>query len=212
MKTIRTLSLLLIVFLLFTGCNFRINRSIRIDDGKTVNNSQNTVNGNIRIGENCTIKGKCRSVNGVIEVGENSHVRSLQSINGGITLDRYVEAKGKVESINGNVICDQGVKIKRSISAINGTIELDETLVEGDITTYNGDIELFNRTEVKGDIIVKRSKGDSSRNRRLRIEIADGSVVHGDIHVKDKDIKVTVVLSNGGRVEGRVRNAELIER
>ena len=77
--------------------------------------------------------------------------------------------------------------------------------------TYNGDIELLRRSVVQGDIIVKRSKGNSHRRRRLKIEIAEESVVEGNLIVKDKYMDVKVILSEGGKVNGRIRNAEVIE-
>ena len=98
------------------------------------------------------------------------------------------------------------------MGTVNGNIDLDQTLVERDLTTYNGDIVMANESVVRGDIIVKRNKGRSNRRHPLRIKISDDSVVEGDIWVKDRDIDVEVVLSRGGRVEGRVKNAEVIER
>lgn len=211
MRILRLFCLPLVITIVISGCNLRINKSITIDDGRTVRGSQNTVNGSIHIGSDCKLNGNCRSVNGVIRVGSDSKVRDLQAVNGRVTVERNVIVRGKIESVNGSVSCDQGVEIYKSITTVNGSIDLENTMVERDINTYNGDITLSDETNVRGDIIVKKSKGRSRRRRRLTIEITEDSVVEGDIIVKDRTMDVKVILSQGGRVEGRIKNAEVIE-
>lgn len=211
MKLSRIFILFIIVATCLSGCNLRINKSIHIDDGKTVRGSQNAINGNIYIGSDCKVNGSCRSVNGNVQVGNDSKVKDLQSVNGRITIERDVLVRGDVESVNGPVSCDPGVEIRGGVTSINGSIDLQNTRVEKDVKTYNGDIDLLERTVIHGDIIIKKSKGNRNRRRRLKIEITDHSIVEGDIIVKDRNIDVTVILSNGGRVEGRVKNAKVIE-
>jgi len=198
--------------MLFLGCNFKVNKSIYVDDGESVRSSLNTVNGSISIGTDCRVDGGCRSVNGDIEVGAYSRVEDLQAVNGGIDIEREVVVRGDVESVNGSVYCEEGTEVSGTVSTVNGGIDLENTLVKRDLTTYNGDILLSDETTVVGDIIVKKNRGRSHRRHPLRIEIRDNSVVQGDIIVKDRDIEVIVELSSGGRVEGRVRNAEVVER
>jgi hypothetical protein len=48
--------------------------------------------------------------------------------------------------------------------------------------------------------------------RPLEISISEGSVVKGDIIVRNPKRRVTVILESGGRIAGRVENAELIDR
>ncbi len=201
-----------LTILLVVNCNIGVNRTIYIDDGETVRGSQNTVNGSIIIGSDCEVGGDCRSVNGDIEVGENSNVRSLQAVNGRIYLDRKVTVNGDVDAVNMRVQSNSGVRIEGDVLTVNGDIELDDTSVRRNVSTYNGDIILSNRTRIKGDIIVKRNRGDHDQKSRLTIEIADGSVVEGDIIVRDRDIDVTVYLINGGKVEGKIEDAEVIRR
>ena len=196
----------------FLGCNVKVNKSIYIDDGERVRGSQTTVNGAIYVGVDCRVDGGCRSVNGPIEVGAHSRVEDLQAVNGDIEIEREVVVRGDVESVNGSVFCDEGTEVYGKVSTVNGDVDLDQTLVERDLTTHNGDIAMANESVVRGDIIVKRNRGRSNRRHPLRIEISDDSVVEGDIWVKDRDIEVVVYLSRGGRVEGRVKNAEVIER
>jgi cytoskeletal protein CcmA (bactofilin family) len=84
--------------------------------------------------------------------------------------------------------------------------------VKGDITTHTGDIILQDKSIVGGDITIKRSHNRKRRHRTLDIKISDGSVVKGDIIVKDDDLKVKVFLSGGGKVEGTIANAEVVNQ
>jgi DUF4097 and DUF4098 domain-containing protein YvlB len=201
-----------LVAVILLGCNLKVNKSIYIEDGARIGSSQNTVNGSVHIGSDCVVDGSCRSVNGVIEVGDGSEVSDLQAVNGYIELDRSVIVRGDVETVNGPIRSARGVEVRGDLSSVNGDIDLDRTVVERKVTTYNGDILLTDRSVVRGDVVVKRNRGRSHRRRPLIIEITEDSVVEGDVVVKDPDIEVKVILSDGGRVEGRVRNAELVER
>lgn len=211
MKSLRIFFVLPIAVGCILGCSLSVNKTITIADGESVRGSQNTVNGNILVGSHCEVNGDCRSVNGIIEVGSHSKVKDLQTVNGRITLEREVIVRGKIESVNGPVVCDPGVQIYDGVATVNGSIDLENTVVRRDITTYNGDIQLLDRSLIQGDIVVKRSKGDSHRRRQLRIDIAEESVVEGNIIVRDKTMDVKVILSEGGRVRGRIQDAEVIE-
>ena len=61
-----------------------------------------------------------------------------------------------------------------------------------------------------GDITIRGKSGLGGKE--LEIIIADGSVVEGGINVRNERRKVTVILSGGGRVEGAVTNAEVIQQ
>ena len=99
-----------------------------------------------------------------------------------------------------------------SIKLLRPISEIENTVVEEDITTFDADIRLDNRSRVEGDIIIRRSPDDHGRHRQVRIEITGGSVVMGDILNRDENVDVRVYLSDGGRVEGRVRDVEIIRR
>ena len=220
----------LAAFLVMPGCNVSVNKSIHIDDGETVDNSQSTVNGSIYIGSDCKVKGSCNTVNGKIKVGSNSEVRSLKTVNMGITIgeDSYVDGNastvngsinckagvkidGSATTVNGSIKCDSGAKINGDATTVNGKIELKKTVVKEDIRTHNGDITLMNESIVYGDIVIRRSHNITRRHRRLKISIAEGSIVKGDIINKDDDIDVKVYLTGGGKVIGKIRGAELIK-
>ncbi len=198
------------VVLLLASCNVSVNRTIYIEDGEKVYQSLSTVNGGIVIGKNCVVKGSCRSVNGHIEVGRNSSVTDLQTVNTKISLEENVQVNGDINSVNGSIRCDSSVVVRGGIGTINGDIELDNTEVRHDLTTYSGDITLTNNSTVGGDVIVKKHRRSSDADHRLRIEIRDNAVVEGDIIVRAEDVEVTVSLVNGGRVLGKIENAEVI--
>jgi len=231
MKTYRFIIYLIIITgLTLSGCNMSVNKSISIDDGETVNIGPKTVNGSIRIGNNCVIKGGSRTVNGSIRVGRNCKVKSLKTVNCGITVGKDTVVDGEIGTVNGSISCDEGVRVMDNISTINGSINCDpgvkvdgdlsningkvylkNTIVNDDIRTYTGNITLLDKSMVEGDIIIKRSRSFTRRFRTLKIKISEGSVVKGDIIVKDRDLKVKVFLIQGGKVEGRIKNAEVVE-
>lgn len=213
MKNLRSVFLSIVLLSLISGCNFHINKSIRVESGRRSSGSKNTINGNINIGSDCDIYGSCRSINGHIRVGRLSRVKTLQTINGSIDIDGDVKINGDVESINGGIQCSQGVEVNGNVQTINGRIDLERTTVENDISTYNGDILLLDRSRVRGDIVINRNRGKSSRWRHLKIEISDESEVEGDLIIKDRDIEVTVYLVRGGRIRGEIDGrAEIVRR
>jgi hypothetical protein len=102
--------------------------------------------------------------------------------------------------------------VRGNINAIDGRIEIEGTVVKDDITTYDADIWIGDRSRIEGDIVIRRSPDEHDRYRRVRIEIAGGSVVEGDIVNRDENVDVRVYLVDGGRIEGRVRDVEVIRR
>jgi hypothetical protein len=80
--------------------------------------------------------------------------------------------------------------------------------VDNDLTTLNGKITLDKESHVYGDIIIRENKRES--RKPLSIEILNGSVLQGDIIVKDKKRPVKVHISGDSKVEGKIENAEVI--
>jgi len=219
-----------IAFFLLTACNVGVNKSIHIRDGEKVSHGQSTVNGSIYIGSHCRVSAGCSTVNGKIEVGSNSEVESLRTVNrgirvgkdsvvdgsavtvnGSIKLKEGVRVDGDIDTVNGNISCGKGVRIEGEVATVNGDVDIVNGIVKEDIKVNNGDITLSDESVLTGNIVIKRSGGFKLRTRKVAIRITGGSLVKGDILVKDSKTRVTVYLSNGGEVAGKIRGAEVVK-
>jgi translation initiation factor IF-1 len=128
-------------------------------------------------------------------------------VNGGILIGAASGVHGNVESVNGPVSCESGVKVAGRIRTVNGGMDLVGTVVQKGLDTYNGSISLSDSSVVKGDVVVRKSKGSGHARRGLSIRVLDGSVIEGDIRVLDPDLSVDVFLHSGGKVKGHIINA-----
>jgi DUF4097 and DUF4098 domain-containing protein YvlB len=191
------------------GCGVGVNRSLHLADGKTSEHGLRTVNGAIGIGSGCTVKGGCTTVNGAITVAADSKVGDLTTVNGSIGISTNVEVDGQVETVNGGIRCDTGSVVDGDMATVNGRIKLQGTRVQGSLSTYNGSVILLDKSEVEHDIIIKRASGNT--DDPLTITVSQGSVVHGDVIVRDASRKVTVHLDTGGEIKGEIRNADVVE-
>lgn len=71
------------------------------------------------------------------------------------------------------------------------------------------------KTTVEGDILISTERMieiEGSKRRSVLIEIFGGSVVKGNIEVGDETLEARVMLRDGGRVLGEVKNAEVIDQ
>lgn len=209
-----------------------INKSIYVGDGEHKRGSLRSVNGSINVGNEAKVDGNLSTVNGAIVVGENAEVGEISCVNGEISVDRNskaqeiscvngaistgadVEIDGDLSTVNGPIKTKLGSRIYGSMSTVNGDMYAQETLVDENIRTVNGDIDLVESSMVKGDIIIDRDrKKPSSREfKELVITIDSGSKVKGSIRVKGDNPNVTVVLSGGGEVQGEIINAEVVRK
>jgi DUF4097 and DUF4098 domain-containing protein YvlB len=210
MKPIRWTFGLALLLTVTPGCDSSINKSVYIQDGERRDSGVNTVNGSITVGNDCVIRGSCRTVNGSIRVGQNSMVEGLQVVNGDIELGQNTKARDDLTTVNGSIVLRPGSKVAGDLSSINGNLELDHALVEKDLTLYNGNVELANESLVRGDIVIKDSKGHRSKDQIITIRIGEGSVVEGDIRVLEDEVKVKVYLGKDARVAGDITNAEVV--
>jgi DUF4097 and DUF4098 domain-containing protein YvlB len=194
-----------------------VNKSIHVDPGRTVNKGLSSVNGSIYIGNGCRVAGSCSTVNGRIKVKDGCSLRSLGTVNGGITVGEESIIDGKISTINGYVTCHRGVSVKREIYTVNGRIHLTGTTVEDGLTTCNGNISLLEKSQVQGDILIKKcNRGGflgifKPRRKRLTIRVQGGSMVLGDIINKDPYVDARVIIAKGSVVRGEIRNARVIE-
>jgi hypothetical protein len=211
MKRNALLSVLIIAFLSFYGCDVSVNRSRHLADGQR-STGLTSVNGSIYVGSNCIVDGNCRTVNGRIEVGDGSQVEALETVNGRILIGAKVEVGGNAGTVNGAIECGPGSKVHGDVSTVNGRVELRNTVVDDEVSTVNGDVLLREKSVVRGGIIIKghNSHFFGGHDHGLEIRIEGGSQVEGGIDVRDPERKVKVYLDKDSTIQGDVRNAEVV--
>jgi len=195
----------------FAGAS--VNKSIRVDDGETADRELSSVNGSITVGSRAELQRSAETVNGGISVGDDSKTRDLVAVNGGIRVGDRVSVDGDLRSVNGAVEGGEKTVVTGRVETVNGGIDLRGTTVEGDLRTVNGHVVLDRGSRVLGDLVIegRNNHGRSSHSKPLVIELRDGSVVEGDVDVRDEDRKVVVRLSGGAAVKGQVRGAEVVQ-
>lgn len=202
---------ILVLFMALPVVASGINSSVRIESGDIVDKDLSTLNGSIRIGDGATVNGDAESVNGGVEVGVDVRIQSVSAVNGNIEIGERTRVANDVETINGSISMGRGSSAK-SVGTVNGSVTLKGVEVDGDVSTYNGDISLRDGTSVGGDILIRESNSDRGRNdQTLRIYIEEGSIVQGSVIVEDENRKVEVYM-NGGSVAGGIRGARVIEK
>lgn len=144
--------------------------------------NHSTVNKSIRI-DSDTTAGSVNSVNGSIRIGDNSFVESVDSVNGSIKIGNDVTVEGDVESVNGAINLEAGCAVGDNVETVNGGIRLQNTQVSGDVETVNGQVRILDRSEVSGNVLVRKPGGwnHNNRNRPVRVEIGKDVLIHGDL-------------------------------
>ncbi|MGD9021589.1 MAG: hypothetical protein PVF46_07300 [Lysobacterales bacterium] len=144
--------------------------------------SYSTVNSSINIGEDSRA-GNVDSVNGSITIGDGSFVRSVDTVNGSIRFGNDVTVDGDVETVNGSIKLQPGCEVGGYIETVNGGVRVENTRVEGDIETVNGGLRILDRSEVSGNVVVRKPSNWSFGKQRkpVRVEIGENVVVRGDL-------------------------------
>lgn len=230
MKKYTFTSTLILLFSLIVNLSAQtsVSKDIRIANGEKIDRKVSSVSGDITIGQKARVRASVSTVSGDIEIGAKARIEdigsvsgdlsiakgaqtySLETVSGDIHLYGENEVEGTIKTVSGDVVGESGSKIKENIITVSGDIELDDTSLDGDITTVSGDISLFNGTYVSGDIIIKRKNSPMQHvTGTMKVIIDLNSVVHGSIKVSEPDTNVIVILSNGGKVDGDIVNAEV---
>ena len=206
-------SLLLALFLLFSGCDMDIsvNKDVTIPAGSRHKDGVTSVNGNIRVESDAVVNGPCTTVNGRIDVSDNSQVEELTTVNGRIRLGENVVVDGEVTTVNGGVRSGRNTEIRAGINTVNGDVDLAGTRCARNIETVNGNITLSEGAVVEHDVIIGEVRGDSDKPRKITIRLSGGSIVKGNIEVQDRSVEARVILSEGSRVEGEIIDAEVVQ-
>ena len=201
-NTSYSLSLVGLISLLTVACDVSVNRSLNVNDGETRSGGLTTVNGKIRIGNEAVVSGTARTVNGGVTVGSDSKVESLETVNGSIKIGTDTLANGSLETVNGSVTCERGAEVKGEISTINGAIKLTSTNVDQGLSTVNGDIRLSEGSTVNGSVKFTGKSGGKVRD--LKLTLSGGSVIKGDVVVKNSKVRLSIFLLEDSRIEGSI--------
>jgi len=140
-----------------------------------------TVNSSIDLGEN-TETGSVSSVNGSIRIGDNSIVKSVDSVNGSIKLGNDVTVDRGIDAVNGGISLKSGCEVGEDITSVNGGVSLENTRVAGNVETVNGSLKIMDRSEVSGDVVVRKPGGwNFGKRKPVYVEIGQDVVVHGKL-------------------------------
>ncbi len=195
------------------SCEFSVNESYHLSDGEKMNSGINTINGVIEIGANCVVRGTCRTVNGNITVGRNSIIKGIQTVNGAVEIGENVTVKRDIKTVTSKMFCDKGSHISGDIFAINANIKLRGCRIKGDVEVKVGKIVLQDKTEVHGSIIIGETGNtyEFGEPASVEIYILGGSIIEGDIDIRQNGVDTRVHLASGGSVRGEI-NAALVIR
>lgn len=163
---------------LLAGCN--ITRSISVPDNAHWSHGKGTINGDISIGSGAVVDGDMSTINGDVHAATGAHVGKLTTVNGDISVDhdaqtgeltnvngniqlgQHVAANGNVTTVNGDIQTGNGAHIQGDITDVNGNIALCAVKAEGDLRFVNGTLLIKTGSEIKGSVIAKKPKFDSS--------------------------------------------------
>jgi predicted acyltransferase (DUF342 family) len=183
-----------------------VNGSITVGEGAVVTGTLKTVNGKVRIGDNAKVTNAI-TVNGSLSVGDNATAAYLETVNGSVSLGENSTASGDIEAVNGRISLEKGSEVGKGVSNINGDMSFDGSVVGGNVSTVNGNVELKNEATIKGDLTIEKpsmwSFGNTS-SRVPEIVIGPGSTVGGVIRL-EREVKLFISESaDVGGVEGEM--------
>jgi hypothetical protein len=126
-------------------------------------------------------------------------------VNSAITFEDGTTHEGNKATVNGGVSIASGGSIQGVIKTVNGGIGLDNTEVTGVLVTSNGDITIENGSRVTGNLVIRGGKGKELKPPT--IIGSGGSIIDGDIDIRDENRGVRLVLVDGGQVTGSTGSA-----
>jgi DUF4097 and DUF4098 domain-containing protein YvlB len=194
------------------ACDVHINKNFDIADNTTVENDLITVNGSINIGENCIVNGTLNTVNGSIQISRFTRVdASLQTVNGSIEIEQKCKIDGNISAITGAVEISDECSVVGNISNISGDIDLNNVVVDGDVSTNFGDITVAKKSQVNGAITIEDNDEIPEKLRTVKIVITDSSIVREGIINKNKIVDVSVFVEPGSQVNGDLIDVDIID-
>lgn len=212
--------LAVLIAVLLTACNHKINDDIEVADGAQHRGNETTINGDVMVGRNAdassssfrTINGRikiadgarvsdCATVNGGLELGDGAETGDLKSVNGDLRLGRDARVNGRIKAVNGAVKLKAGSQVSGDIDTVNGLIELVSAEVGGSLSNVNGGMVVTDGSLVHGDLLVRDAKTDP-HSKPPRIVIGPDSAVKGKL-VFERPVRLYVHESaTVGAIEG----------
>lgn len=180
------------------ACDVSVNREVFVPAGAKGHHGATTVNGRITVGQDAEVVTDLRTVNGSVEVASGARLHDLDAVNGSIAVADDVAA-GRIAAVNGDVVLGMRVKLGKELRTVNGRLSVaGGSIVDGDVTTVNGPIELRGVT-VRGQIA----------NHAGDLRLLDGTLVEGDVTLAAPDganaTADLVVVGVGVQVRGTLR-------
>jgi DUF4097 and DUF4098 domain-containing protein YvlB len=178
-----------------------VNGSITIGADAVVTGGVKTVNGSIRVDSGASIE-NATTVNGGVKIAANVTADNLSTVNGAVKVGETSTVDGEIEAVNGGISISKGAKVSRDVSNVNGQIQLSGAEVGGDVSTVTGDVNVEDRSVVKGDLIVEKPGNwgwGNSKQRKPRIVVGPGSTVEGVIELeREVELYISETANVGG--------------
>lgn len=154
-------------------------------DPNSLQGNLSMVNGNVTVGHHSQVK-NISTVNGDITVAEHVSMKHAETVNGNIHGESHIQSSGNVTTVNGNIVFQSDSQVQGEVTTVNGTITLNGTLVDSDVVSTNGDIQLKQKTLIKGNVYYRESDSwgaswFSDTSNLPKLEIDEDSVIEGDI-------------------------------
>jgi len=202
----------LLPLLALLACDVHINKNFEIAPNTTVENDLITVNGNINIGENCIVNGTLSTVNGSIIISRFTRVEaSLQTVNGSIEIEQQCKIDGNISNLTGAIEISDQCTVNGNIGNISGDTDLNNVLVDGNVTTNFGDVIIAKKSHIVNSVIIEDNDEIPEKLRSVQIVITDSSIVRKGIINKNKLVKVSVFIEPGSEVTGDLIDVKIVE-
>ncbi len=188
--------------LMLAGCNSYESEDIQVPAGAEHAGNAMTMNGDVTVGANAdasgsrfrTMNGKitiedgarvsdCATVNGTVSLGEGAEAGDLNTVNGDLELGRDARVKGSIRLVNGSVRLSNGSAVTGDVGTVNGKIELIASEVGGDLSNVNGGMEIVQGSLVHGNILIRDASGDPM-GKPPRVIIGRDSEIRGKLEFK----------------------------
>jgi hypothetical protein len=182
----------------------KVNGSVHAEAGQTYGDLD-TVNGSIHVDAGARAD-EVSTVNGAIRLDDQAAVASASTVNGSITAGQNVRIAGDVETVNGGIKVSFHSQVGGDIATVNGSVLVQQTQVQGLVSTVSGDITIGAQSVAHGGVKVEKPSGKWNfgwgKPRIPRIVIGPDARVEGDM-VFEREVELFVHASaKVGRISG----------